>query len=192
MALEVINTVAALVTVSIVAAAAIAALIQLRHLRAGNQISAFFSVAEKLDGREFAHALALIGSSLEEALAEPEFREYEITMFRRSAPPKVDQRYVEMHRAVVLVGNTFELMGLLVKNGIVDPKLFVEQYCGVTLSAWKRLAGYTALGREAGDPNGWELFEYLAVISEDWLNSNPSSYPKGVRRYPLRTGSVER
>jgi len=186
MSLELINTAAALVTVSIVAATAIAALIQLRHLRAANQINALLAVGEKLDSHEFAEAIATMNSGLEAALADGEFRDYEISIRRRVPPQRIDQRYAEMHHACVLIGNTFELMGSLVRYGIIDEAIFVDQYCGVTLSAWKRLADYTAFGREAGDPNGWEYFEYLAVLSEDWLRSHPSSYPQNVRRYPLR------
>lgn len=186
MSLELINTAAGLTTVTIVAATALAALIQLRHLRAANQIHALLAVGEKLDSREFTDAITTVNSGLETALADPEFRDYEIAIRRRLPPPKVDERCARMHHACILVGNTFELMGTLVKNGVVDQTILVDQYCGVTLGAWKRLASYTALGREAGDPNGWEYFEYLAVLSEDWLRSHPSSYPKGVRRYPLR------
>lgn len=185
MSLELINTVAALVTVSIVAATAIAALVQLRHLRAANQIHALIGVGEKLDSHEFAEAMATMNGGLEAALADAEFRDYEISIRRRLPPPRVDSRYAEMHHACVLIGNTFELMGSLVRYGIIDEAIFVDQYCGITLGAWKRLAAFTAFGRESGDPNGWEYFEYLAVLSEDWLHSHPSSYPKGVRRYPL-------
>lgn len=185
MSLELINTAAALLTVTIVAATALAALIQLRHLRAANQINALIAVGEKLDSREFNHAITLLNGNIEAVLGDPEYRRYELAIRRRVPPPMVESRFAEMHHACVLVGNTFELMGLLVKNGIVDQTLFVDQYCGITLGAWKRLAGFTAFGREAGDPNGWEYFEYLAVLSEDWLSTHPVSYPKGVRRYPL-------
>jgi hypothetical protein len=185
MSLELINTAASLVTVTIVAVTAVAALIQLRHLRAGNQINALLSIGEKLDSREFTEALASVYRDLEAALADPGFREYEIAIYRRSPPPSVDNRYVDLHHACVLVGNTFELLGVLVKNGIIERTIFVDQYCGVILGAWRLLADRTALGRDVGDPSGWEYFEYLAVLSEDWLESHPSSYPKGVRRYPL-------
>lgn len=185
MSFELINTAAALVTVSIVAATALAALIQLRHLRAANQIHALLAVGEKLDSPNFTDALLIMNSGLEAALADPEFRNYEIAIRRRVPPPNVDKRCADMHHACILVGNTFELMGSLVKYGIIDQRILVDQYCGVVLGAWKRLADYTAFGREAGDPAGWEYFEYLAVLSEDWLKSQPVSYPKGVRRYPL-------
>lgn len=185
MSLELINTAAGLLTVTIVAAAALAALIQLRHLRAANQINALLAINKKLDSRDFTDALMVMNGGLEAALADPTFRDYEIAIRQRVPPPNVDQRYADMHHACILVGNTFELLGSLVKNGIVDQAILVDQYCGVTLGAWKRLAAYTAFGREAGDPNGWECFEYLAVLSEDWLRVHPSSYPKKVRRYPL-------
>jgi hypothetical protein len=186
MSLELINTVASLATVTIVAVTALAALIQLRHLRAGNQINALLSVGEKLDSREFTDALTSVNRSLETALADPQFRAYEIAIYRRLPPPNVDNRYVDLHHGCVLVGNTFELLGLLVKNGIIEKTIFIDHYCGVVLGAWKLLADRTALGREVGDPGGWEYFEYLAVLSEDWLKLHPSTYPKGVRRYPLR------
>jgi len=54
------------------------------------------------------------------------------------------------------------------------------------LGAWKRLAKYTAFRREASGERGlWELFEYLAVLSEDWIERYPSSYPQGVRRLEI-------
>ena len=186
MTLQVLDTIASLITVTIVAATAIAALIQLRHLRAANQIHALMSVAEKLNGPEFTAANVLVLGGLEAALADREFRDYEAALIRRLPPPQVEQRFVDMHHAAVLVGNTFEMLGLLVKNQIVDADVFLDEYCGRTTGAWKLLASYTALGRDVmGSSTGWENFEYLAVLSEDWLRRNPSSYPKGIRRLEL-------
>jgi hypothetical protein len=186
MSLELTNTIAALLTVTIVAVTALAALIQLRHLRAGNQINALLSVSEKLDSREFTDALTDVNRDLKAALADPTFRDYEIAIYRRLPPPNVNERYVDLHHACVLIGNTFELLGVLVKNRIIEKRIFVDHYCSVVLGAWNLLADRTALGREVGDPCGWEYFEYLAVLSEDWIEAHPSTYPKGIRRYPLR------
>jgi hypothetical protein len=188
MSLQVLDTIASLITVTIVAVTAIAALVQLRHLRAGNQVDALISVGEKLDRREFTDALALANSSLNEALADRAYRDYEVSIFRRLPPPQVEQRYVDMHHAVVLVGNTFDLMGLLVKNQIVDANIFLDQYCGIATGSWKVQANYTALGREAtASDTVWENFEYLAVLSEDWMRRNPRSYPRGVRRLDIHS-----
>ena len=46
MSLELINTFATLLTVAIIAATAVAAMVQLRHLRAGNQINAMLAIGE--------------------------------------------------------------------------------------------------------------------------------------------------
>lgn len=186
MSLEVLNTTASLLTVTIVAATAFAALVQLRHLRAGNQINALLSVSDRLDGSEFRDALTLANRTLEPVLADSNFREYELAIARRTQPPNVEQRFVEMHNALVRIANTFEILGVLVKNQIVDPALFVDGYCDVALGAWKRLAAYTAFSRDAyGDDAVFEHFEYLAAISEDWIAHHPSSYPKGVRRLQI-------
>jgi hypothetical protein len=186
MSLEILNTITSLLTVIIVAATAIAALSQLRHLRAGNQINAMLSVFEKLDEHEFKDALTAMNSGIESALTDPAFRAYEISIFRRVPPPQVEQRYVDMHHAIVLVGNTFEMLGNLIKNKVIDADPFVDQYCGVAFGAWKRLADYVAFGREASGTNAsWENFEYLAALSEDWIERHPSSYPVGVRRMQI-------
>lgn len=188
MSLELINTIAGLATVAIVAATAIAALGQLRHLRSGNQTSAMLNVSEKLDGREFRDALVTANIGLAAALADADFRAYEVSILRRVQPPReVDPRFVEMHNAVIRIGNTFEVLGVLVKNRVVDAALFVDGYCGVALGAWKRLQNFIAFQREVSQDDAiWEHFEYLAVISEDWIREHPSSYPNGLRRFQLR------
>ena len=187
MSLEVLNTTASLLTVAIVAATALAALVQLRHLRAGNQTQALLSVSERLDAREFRDALTVANQGLEAALADSTFREYITAITRRVQPPEASRRSVEMHNAVVKVANTLEVLGVLVKNRVVEPGLFVDAYCSVAFGAWQRLASYTAFVRDLeGDDAIWEHFEYLAALSEDWIARHPSSYPAGVRRLKLR------
>ena len=68
MSLELINTAASLVTVTIVAATALAALIQLRHLRARKSDSSTAKRRGELDGRDFTDAITLVNSHLEEVL----------------------------------------------------------------------------------------------------------------------------
>jgi hypothetical protein len=183
MSLELLNTIAGLITVTVVSATAVAALIQLRHIRAGNQIKTLVSIGEKLDSRAFREALAMVNTGLEQAMSEPAFRAYELSIFRRLPPPEVQPRYIAMHDAIVLVGNTFEQVGILIKTRVVDAGPLVDQYCGIALGAWKRVSYYVAFGREAaGTDASWEHFEYLAVLSEDWIRDHPSSYPQGVRR----------
>ncbi|MBV8601187.1 MAG: hypothetical protein JO359_06425 [Candidatus Eremiobacteraeota bacterium] len=180
-----LNTIASLLTVTIVATTALAALVQMRHLRAGNQINAVLTIGEKLGSRQFSDALTLVNSRMEELLADPAFRDHEIARFRQAPPPVASESHLEMHRAAIFVGNTLDEIGLLIKNRIVDPRLMVDQYCAIAIGAWKRLESYTALGRDASSAETWDNFEYFAVLSEDWLRRYPSTYPRGVRRMEL-------
>jgi len=183
MSLELINTLGTVTTVVIVAAAAIAALVQLRHLRAGNQINAMLSIGEAFSGKAFTDAESMVVQKLQAALNDPVYRDYEIARSRGQAGPEVGQGYVELRRATLLVGNAYEELGLLVKNGIIDKSLFLDRFCGKILGGWARLEKLTALAREATQLEApWENFEYIAVLSEDWLQQHPSTYPKGVRR----------
>ncbi len=69
-----------------------------------------------------------------------------------------------MLRAVNLVGNLFEEIGNLVKNGIVDEYLLLDEYVTQVIGMWNRLEPYTALTRDVtGDMGLWDNFEYLTV-----------------------------
>jgi hypothetical protein len=188
MSLQLLDTVASLLTVTIVAATAVAALVQLAHLRAGNQIHALLSVSDKLNSSDYFDALTVANRKLGDALTQPAYRQYELALHRRLPPPAdVDPAFVVLHQAVLRVGNTFEDIGVLLKNHVVDPNIFVDQYGSEALDVWKRLGFYMAFIREAaGDTTLWENFEYLVVLSEDWRERFPSTYPKGVRRIELR------
>jgi hypothetical protein len=186
MSLELINTLGTVTTVVIVAAAAIAALVQLRHLRAGNQINAMLSIGESLD-KEFLDAQHFVQKELAAALKDPDFRAYSAAMSRGVAPPEVPPVYVEVRRAAIAVGNKYEELGILVRNGIVDPNLFIERYAGIIGQGWSVLETFSAFSRAVrGTDAIWENFEYLAVLAQDWLEQHPEGiYPKGVRRIQL-------
>ena len=187
MSLELINTLGTVTTVVIVAAAAIAALVQLRHLRAGNQINAMLSIGDEFRRPEFIEADLLLAQKLQAAIDDPVYRDYEIARSRAQTPTDVKPEYVELRQASVLIGNSYEELGILVKNGIVDARLFLDRYSWRILMIWRRLEPVTALARDATQLDTiWENFEYLAVLSEDWFKKGASTYPKGMRRMRLQ------
>lgn len=186
MSIELINALASLLTVIIVAATAIAALVQLRHLRAGNQINAMLSIGENLGSKAFTDAGLLVRQKVEAAQDDPRFRDYVIAFARGQAISDVGLGFEHQLTSINLVGNAFEELGILVKNGIVDKSLFLDRYSWIILTYWRKIDELLALAREAsGQVALWENFEYLAVLSEDWLKHNPSSYPNGIRRMAL-------
>ncbi|MBV8223125.1 MAG: hypothetical protein JO293_07155 [Candidatus Eremiobacteraeota bacterium] len=186
MSLELVNTFGTLLTACIIAATAIVAIVQLRHLRAGNQISAMLSIGEELSAPAVANAQALIRGELKDALNDESFLAYNDAFDQDLPLPKVPPEYEELRRATIVIGNAYEELGILVKNGIVDSHLFLDRYSWVILGAWNRLLPVTSRARAVTGKNAiWENFEYLAVLSEDWMVAHPSLYPKGMRRMPM-------
>ena len=187
MSLELVNTFGTLLTVAIIAATAIAAMVQLRHLRAGNQISAMLSIGNQFDAKEFRDALSLVEHQLDAALEDPAYREYVLAVQRRLPIPAVSAEYRELAAAARLVGNTYEELGILVKNGIIDRNLFLDRYCYVINRAWGRTRRGLAWTRAiTGNDAIWENFEYITVLSQDYMRDSASRYPKGVRRLQVQ------
>jgi hypothetical protein len=183
MSLELLNTFGTLLTVAIVAATAIAALVQLRHLRAGNQINAMLSIGDRFEGPRFTTSLDLVQQRLEEMMNDAAFRAYVTTVQHQKKVPEVTPAMHDVRIAATAVGNTYEELGILVRNNIIDRDLFLDRYCGVIIGAWRRLEKYCAFIRlVANDPAIWENFELIAVLSQDWVEHNPTSYPKGLRK----------
>src|ERR1700737_493157 len=105
MSLELINTLGTVTTVVIVAAPALAAVIQLRHLRAGNQINAMLSISDQYEGKAFRDAAQLLSHKFVSALEDPVFREYDFAVSRRLRVPAVPDEYVQLRSAINLICN---------------------------------------------------------------------------------------
>ena len=127
----------------------------------------------------------LVSRQLVPTLAQPAFRDYVSAALRGQTLPDVAE-FASLRRAAIMIGNAYEDLGVLVKNNIIDKALFFDRYSGPIKRAWNRLNAYAAFCREAtGSTNLWENFEYLTVLSEDWDQIHPSSYPAGLRRLPV-------
>ena len=185
MSLELLNALASLLTVCIIAATAIAAMVQLRHLRAGNQINAMLAIGEELSSKAIIDARRVVRHRLPAVVDDPKFRAYSAEADRGQTHDEVPE-WEEIREATTLVGNSYEELGILVKQGIVDKDIFLDRYSWVIAGMWKRIEKALADSRMAtGQAALWENFEYLAALSEDWMREHPSTYPKGMRRMPL-------
>ena len=116
MSLELVSTVGTLLTVLIVGATAISALVQLRHLRAGNQINAILTIGDKFLEPRYQEARALVAAGLTASLEDPRFRRYVILRALGKPMSGISEDHLSMIHAANLVGNTFEEVGLLVKT----------------------------------------------------------------------------
>lgn len=100
-----------------------------------------------------------------------------LTMSRRPNP------ILRLHEAAIAIGNSFELIGGMVRNKIVPLEIFLPNYWWVVSNQWNNLEQYIAMMREYVDSPGLYVdFEYLTVLSRQWGEEHPDSYPRGASR----------
>jgi hypothetical protein len=186
MSLEVANTLATFGTFAVIAATAVAAIIQLRHARTSNQILALNEIRETMESADFQEARHIIAAEVPVKLRDPIFR-------RQFADPSA--RTDEMRPfigKIINMANFYENIGTFVKGGLIDRDLALDLWSGVVIGAWERLATLVAILRRASSPNLWENFEYLTVLSQDWIAMHSEgTYPAGVRRIELKDEWLE-
>jgi len=167
MSLETVNTLASVGTLLVIAATAIAAIAQLRHMRGSNQILALTECREVLESEAFSRAQRYISHELPELMKDPKIR------VKFMNPPMEEEL-----RAVNVVGNFFESMGSFVKHGIIDAEIACDLWSGIVIQSWYTLRPVLALMRRTSGVGLWENFEYLASISEEWTEKHPhGTYP---------------
>ena len=178
MSLELLNTFATLATCVIVAATAIAALIQLRHLRASNQIQGQLAINALIQSQEFWEARITL-QGLADMLSDPtQARAFRMPL-SESTPPKV----IAMRHAARVLGSNLENIGNMVRNGLTDGRLFIEQFGNVVIDLWELLEPLTRIRREVEKSDAvWEDFEYLTILSREWMQKGGSVFPKNRRR----------
>jgi hypothetical protein len=175
MSLELVNTIATLGTLVVIAATAVAGLIQLRHMRGSNQIVALTECRETLESPAFRDAQRFVSFELPNRLKERE----EVL---RIAQPQ--SQFQDEYQAIDTVANFFESLGVFVKNGIIDAHLACDTWSHVVLRNWNALLPIVSFVRDdLGAQAIWENFEYLAAISTRFQSRNPTgTYPKGIPR----------
>lgn len=172
MSLELWSTIASIGTFVVIATTAIAALIQLRHMRSSNQITVLTEVRETLESERFAQARRYILEEVQRLVDDPAGRA------KLGAPPPMPADL----ESIRMLANFFENVGVFVKYGIIDPEIACDMWSSVVLDTWDQLEPVVAI-RRMRNLALWENFEYLAVLSQDYIRKNAAgSYPAGMRR----------
>lgn len=186
MSLELVNTLATLGTFAVIAATAIAAVIQLRHARGSNQIAALNELRETMETPDFQAAQHFVGTELPAKLHDQTFRYQLVHRLARTDENR------PLIRQIISLGNFYESMGLLLKTGLVEQKLVMEMWSSNVTADWENLAPVAAMTRRSVGEALWENFEYLAVLSQDWMAAHAKgTYPAGLRRIALRDEWLE-
>ena len=180
MSLELFNSLATFGTFLVIAATAIAALVQLRHARSANLIEGLSEVRRTFSSSDYQAALHFVVTGLPEKWKDPAFRYQRSTISARTPENQV------LISKINEVANTFENVGLMVKRKLIDRIMALDLYAGNAIGAWQALTPITVAARRRSGNAVWENFEYFVVLAQDWLAAHPDgTYPPGVRRIEL-------
>ena len=178
-----VTTGATIFTALVIAASAAAALIQIRHMRKGNEIELMQKWTEAIESPEFEQARAFVLTDLQRMLADP--ARMRALSWDNALPPEL----IPMRS----VCNHFESVGAFIKLGSVERRVACELWAFVVLECWQAIAPVAALVRKrTGREAIWENFEYLAALAKDHIASHPEgTYPKDVPRMPVDTSLID-
>jgi hypothetical protein len=188
MSAEYLTAIASIVTAAIIAATAIAALVQLRHMRSANTINAMLALRNLFDDERHSEARNSVRTgAVERAMRDPAFRAY-LTAFSvggGEAPPSA--AFAKLNDHFVRVANTFETIGNMVKKDILSKDDVLDEFSFVIEASWRRLEPFIAYARACPGSTDrlFENFEYMTVLARTWIAKNPSQYPAGMPRIPL-------
>ena len=143
MQLELINTAAAVGTFLVIATTAIAAVIQLRHLRASNQLQGLLTALTRIEDAEFNSWFTESQEKVAELVRDP--------TFRRNIQ---DGRY-DRNAPWIKLANSYDAVGNLIKNGLLPEDAFIDNSCYRVVAAWEMLLDLTAIVRRRHGPGLW-------------------------------------
>ncbi len=176
MSAESVTAFATLATVVVIGASAVAALIQLRHMRASNQLEAVLSLERDFRSQEVQAALRYVQERLPARLADPDYRD------QLAAIGFIN---TDIHPELVAC-NWFNEMGTLLKHGLISEGTFMDLFARLIRYYWKALAPAVAIMRRSRGAGQYHDFEYLALRTQAWLERYPHGYfPSGTARTVL-------
>ena len=176
MSYELLNLLVQLGTLAVFSATALAALVQIRHLRASNELDAFLHLNNALRQPALREAFRYVQTHLAEKLEDPAYRAdlAHVGFIDARAHPEMD------------ACNWFDEVGTLVKYGLIDERTFLDLFARLAIYYWARLEPAIVVVRRERGPGQYENFEYLAVLAERWRAKHPhGDYPSAVPRKTL-------
>lgn len=169
MSMELVNSVAGIGTFLVIGATAIAAVVQLRHLRASNQLQGLLTVLARVEDAKFNQWTDGARREVTQRMPDP--------AYRRAV---LDNTLKREDCSWLNLANSYEWVGSLVRQGLIDEDAFMDIYSSRVVAAWELVADVVALIRRR-DPATWTNFEYLYVQGQAWIRRYPQGiYPKNA------------
>jgi hypothetical protein len=171
MSMEFWATAASVGTFVVIAATALAAFVQLRHLRRSNQVAGLQSTFDMLLDPAVRELVNYIRHDLADRMADEQFRAglLAIPIDRREHPE-------------LYLCDMYNHVGSFVRNGLIDERIYLEtEWYNVTLY-WTLLKDIVAQVRQ-NRPYLFENFEWLASRANHWVSEHPrGNYPPNEPR----------
>jgi hypothetical protein len=172
---EQLNVITSVATFVVLTAAAIAALVQLRHIRASNECSAFSEAFELWYSPQVQASLGFIQNELPAKMQDPQFRRELDT-----AGPVDRSRHPELHYI-----DFMDNFGVYVMLGNLRENMILHAASQLLVTSWQTLSPTVAIVRRKRGQQLYISFEYLAHRAQLWNQRYPNGYrPKGFERLP--------
>jgi hypothetical protein len=173
MSFDLINTVVGIGTFCVFAATAAAAVIQLRHLRAGNDLQGLLKVLEMAYQPAIQEAFDFLTHDFPTKMKDHKFRQ---ELFEHPIDSHV-------HKELIAI-EYYERLGSYVKNNMISANYYLD--CSSPQMYWDLLAPIVGVLRQKHGEAAYENFEYLVVLGQDWDARHPAgNYPRGMRRLQI-------
>jgi hypothetical protein len=166
MSLELVDTLASLGTFLVIAATAITAFVQLRHIRLANQLAGLQSTFSMLQEPTVRELVNYVRHDLPERMKDPQFRAgiLDIPIDRRQHPE-------------LYLCDMYNHIGSFVRSGLIDESVYLQtDWYNVNLY-WGLLRDVIAQARQ-NRSFLFENFEWLAARGQAWIAGHPQGdYP---------------
>jgi hypothetical protein len=166
----------------VIALSVLVAMVQLRHMRKGNQLQALLSVERDFDAPDLQHAFHYCQSELPEKMEDAKYREELASI-----------GFIDVRRHPEMVAcNWFNQVGTLVKNDLVPEDVFLDLFGRLVDHYWRVLEPTIAVLRRRRGPSQYSNFEYLAMRSRKWrVHHGTGLFPHNAGRLVVRDPWIE-
>lgn len=173
---ETLSAIAAVGTFIVIAVTAFAALVQLRHIRAGNQLTGLLHHVARWESDELQSAAEFVENELPSKLKDPEFLE---SLWARNPDRRVHQE--------LRVADWCEQMGSYIKYGMLSEAQYLDLGASYVDSMWDQLREVILIRRAATGANAmFENFEFIAARAKAFVAAHPTgNYPRHVKHLML-------
>jgi hypothetical protein len=169
------NVIVSIATLVVLLTAALAALVQLRHIRASNELSTFSEAFKLWYSSGVQHGLQFIQRDLATKMEDPAFRR-ELDV----AGPVDHSRHPELN-----VLDFFDNVAIYLILGNMREDMIMQAAGQLVTDLWQTLSPTIAIMRRQRGPQMYASFEYLVARAQLWHKRYPNGYlPTGFQRLP--------